>query len=303
MPSQPLRSGAIGPPLSPGETVAAALQQAATLLQASGVPESRLDAELLLAEALGWGRAQLHLRGGQRLSAAQASAYSQWVARRCQREPLPYIVGHAAFYDLDLAVTPAVLIPRPETELLVELALAHASQRGLSSPTVVDVGTGSGAVAIALARALPAARVMASDVSSEALRVAAANACRHGVMGRIGLWQGDLLAACRGPVDLLIANLPYVRRDERAQLEPEVAVYEPWLALDGGPDGLDLVRRLLGQAAGLLAAGGLALLEIGASQGAAAVAAARAAFPASDVSLRQDYAGLDRVVVIHAEGG
>jgi release factor glutamine methyltransferase len=213
-------------------------------------------------------------------------------------EPVAYLTGTRAFYDRDLVVTPAVLIPRPETEHLVEAALAWARglaperQRGLR---IADVGTGSGAIAVTLAAHLPGAQVWAVDISAEALAVAAQNAARHGVTGHLILVEGDLLAQVP-PVDLIAANLPYVPRAKLAALP--VTRHEPWLALDGGPDGLDLIRRLLAQAPAVLAAGGLALLEIEAGQGPAVRALAEAAFPGAAVAVLTDWTGHDRLVRI-----
>jgi len=290
---QPPRADApdLAPP--PGLTVAAAARWAAGLLAERGVPESRLDAELLLARLLGWDRAALHAHPDRPLGESEAREYAHWVARRRAREPLPYITGVAAFYGLELAVTPDVLIPRPETELLVELALGHLRRAGLARPLVADVGTGSGAIAIALARALPGARVLAVDLSAAALRVAAANARRHGVGARIGFWQGDLLAACAGPLDLLLANLPYIRPDERPGLEPEVGVHEPWLALDGGPDGLAVYRAVLLDAVMVLKPGGGVFFEIGDEQG-PALRDLLEEYGFVEVTVQRDYAGKDR---------
>jgi len=270
------------------------LAQATTVLENASVEESRLDAAILLAYALGMTRAQLHAHPQSQLSSAELANYRQLIQRRARREPVAYIVGHKEFYGLDLFVDNRVLIPRPETELLVEKAI-EISQR---QAVVADVGTGSGAIAVSLAVHLPRILVYATDASPGVLEVAARNCRRHGVEDRVHLLQGHLLEPLPEPVDLIAANLPYVSESELAQLPPEINCYEPREALDGGPDGLDHIRRLLAQAAGHLKPGGVVLLEIGATQGEAVVALAKHRFPAAKVEIVRDYAGLDRVVIV-----
>ena len=284
-------------------TIQQALAWASDLLRRESCPEPRLDAELLLAHALGWDRARLLAYPERPLAQAEGAAFNQAVARRAAREPLAYILGHWAFRDLDLQVNRHVLIPRPETEFLVEQALAHLGRReaapgGGPGPLLADVGTGSGAIAIALARAVPAARVYALDRSADALAVAAANCRRYRVAGRVALIQGDLLSALGAPVDGIVANLPYVEEKVVPHLAPEVSRHEPRLALDGGAGGTVVIRRLLAQTPAHLARGGFMLLEIGANQGPEVLALAQATWPAARVSLHQDYAGLDRVVAV-----
>jgi release factor glutamine methyltransferase len=232
------------------------------------------------------------------LTSAQAAAYAQLLARAAADEPIPYLIGHAPFYGQEFAVSPAVLIPRPETEQLVDTAIGWA--RGRGALRVADVGTGSGCIAITLARHLPAVAVAAVDVSAAALAVARANAARL-APGRVALVRGDLLAAFAPGLDLIAANLPYVTRQEWTALPDGVKSYEPALALDGGTDGLDAIRALLPQAAGRLRPGGLMLLEIGWRQGEAVVALAQAALPTARVAVRPDFAGHDRLVVIETE--
>lgn len=256
-------------------------------------PTPALDARLLLAHALGRDHAYLVAHDDEALTTAQAAAYAGLLARAAAGEPIPYLLGHAPFFGLDLAVSPAVLIPRPETEQLVEMAIAWGRNRG--PLRAVDVGTGSGCIAVTLARGLPAAAVAAVDVSAAALAVAAANVAQH-APGRVALARGDLLAAIAPGLDLIAANLPYVARSEWTALPDGVKSYEPALALDGGIDGLDIIRALLPQAAARLRPGGLLLLEIGWQQGPAALALAQAYLPAASVALRPDFAGHDRFV-------
>lgn len=272
------------------------LAQAITRLRNEGVESPRLDAELLLAYVLDANRAAVLARPDRQLTPKQLTRYRNLAARRADREPLAYIVGQREFFGLDFAVDARVLIPRPETELLVERALGLA--RRWPAPQIADVGAGSGAIAVSLAVHLPQAAVYALDESAGALAVVAGNACRHGVAGRVHCLAGDLLAPLPGPVDLITANLPYVTTDEWRALAPEIRDYEPRAALDGGPDGLALIRRLLATAGSHLQPGGAILLEIGAEQGAAATVLAREHFPQARVQLQQDYAGLDRLVVL-----
>lgn len=274
-------------------TIAQCLAWAADQLSASS-ETPRLDAELLLAHALGWGRARLIAEGRQPLALGQLGGYRQLVARRAALEPVAYIVGHREFYGLDFAVDRRVLVPRPETELLVELALAFAGQT-FERFRIVDVGTGSGCIAVALAVHLPEARVVAVDISPAALQVARRNVERHGVAERVRLAEGDLLAPLDEPVDLLVSNPPYTIVSE---IDEGVRRHEPGGALDGGPDGLAVYRRLLAQAPAKLRPGGSLLLEIGATQADAVTELARQHFPKASIRLYRDLAGLDRVVTI-----
>lgn len=269
-----------------------ALRWGAQTLTQSALDRPRLDAEVLLAHALGRTRAQLHAHPRGQLSSADLASYRQFIERRARHEPVAYIVGHKEFYGLDFFVDERVLIPRPETELLVEKAI-EISQR---QSVVADVGTGSGAIAVSLAVHLPQALIYATDASSDVLEVAARNCRRHGVEDRVHLLWGPLLEPLPEPVDLIVANLPYVSQAEWAQLPPEISRYEPREALDGGLDGLDHIRSLLAGAEEHLKPRGIILLEIGATQGEAVVALARRRFPSARVEIAQDYAGLDRVV-------
>jgi release factor glutamine methyltransferase len=277
-----------------------ALAQAARRLRNDGVDSPQLDAELLLVHVLQSNRASVLTWPERRLTPKQLTAFRDLVARRGAREPLAYIVGHREFFGLDFLVDPRVLIPRPESELLVEQALSIATELQTSTPqpTITDVGAGSGAIAVTLAVRLPQAAIYALDSSPGALEVTAENARRHGVSDRVLCLEGDLLAPLPGAVDLIVANLPYVTTNEWQGLPPEIRDHEPRAALDGGPDGLAFIRQLLALAAPHLRPGGSILLEIGASQGAAVTDLARQGFPKAGVQLHRDYAGLDRLVAV-----
>jgi len=288
------------------------LLQAARGLAEAGVDAPRLTAEVLLAHVLGITRTQLLSRPERQLSAETLAPFQSLVSRAAQGEPLAYLTGRREFYGLDFLVDSRVLVPRPETELLVDFALTLHAPR--STLHILDIGAGSGCIAITLALKLPAARVTAIDISPEALALARLNAERHGVSNRVTFIQSDLLSNLQfsnlqSPVSnlqslisnlqspitnyqLLIANLPYIPSDELPRLP--VARHEPALALDGGPDGLALIRRLLADAPRLMASRGRLLLEIGAAQGEAAAALARAAFPSAQIEIHQDLAGHDR---------
>lgn len=271
------------------------LLRAATTALAETSPTPRLDAELLLAHVLGWTRARLLAEHAHAPSSEQAAAFLALVARRAALAPVAYLTGHREFYGLELLVTPATLVPRPETELLVELALAEAQWRGPRQPalTIADVGTGTGAIAVALAANLPHAQVYAIDLSAAALEVARANVERHGLADRVRLLHGDLLTPLAEPVDLIVSNPPYTIL---AEVEPNVLAHEPRLALDGGPDGAAVYRRLTAAIPQHLRPGGAVLLEIGAWQGELVAGLLRDALPGAAVSIHQDLAGLDRVV-------
>lgn len=256
-----------------------------------GIDSPRLDAELLLAANLGLDRVGLYVNFERPLQADELAAFREQVRRRAGREPLAYILGQTEFWSLPLKVTPAVLIPRPETELLVEESLARFTPAG----RVLDVGTGSGALAIALAHERPGCSVTAIDVSAAALEVAGANARSNGVAERICFLQQDLATLPAGPFGLIVANPPYIPSGEHASLMPEVRDFEPRLALDGGADGLDAYRALARQADNVLAQDGWLLVEVGIGQ-AAAVRELFAGAGLVDLFTARDLAGIERVV-------
>lgn len=287
-----------------------ALGGATDALAAVGVDSPRLDAELLLGEATGWDRARLAAEREAGIPADAGRGFAEMVRRRLRREPVAYILGCKGFRHIELAVDRRVLIPRPETELLVELALELAPRR------VLDVGTGSGAIALAIADELPDCEVVATDTSTAALEVARANAERLGLADRVELVEGMLPPPApsvdggefqgleEGPFDLIVANLPYVAESEWAGLEPEVTKWEPREALLAGPDGLDAIRALLAADSGRCLSGstrqranegGVLALEVGEGQAEAVGDLMReAGFGA--IETRADLAGIPRIV-------
>ena len=254
----------------------------------------RSEAEILLRHILDVSRSELLTYPDRRLTSVQISRFEGLLSDRVSGYPLPYLTGRIEFYGLEIDVTPEVLIPRPETEMLVDLALERRPR------TVVDVGTGSGCIAVALAKELPGLEIYAIDISPAALAVARRNAERHGVDERIQFIVSDLLDRRPSPVDLIVSNPPYVSADEWAALPAAIRHHEPRLALDGGSDGLELIRRLLSQSQGLLEPGGALLVEIGAYQAEEAKEIAETGFPEKGtvVRIHPDLAGRDRVLEV-----
>lgn len=278
-------------------TIHHALQTARKRIQPASDSAAH-DAQILLAHVLGVDRFFLLAHPAHPITPQQQEQYTLLVERCAKGEPLAYLIGRRAFYDRDLLVTSAVLVPRPETELLLERALDFAHQR--TAITAVDAGTGSGAIAVIFAAHCPTATVYATDISPAALAVARENAVNQ--QTAVQFFEGDLLTPLieQGiQVDLVMANLPYI--PSRVVDDLPVSRHEPRLALDGGADGLDLVRRLLEQAHRVMLPAGLLLLEIGADQGEAAATLAKAAFPEARVEVIKDYAELDRIVSIRLE--
>lgn len=277
-------------------TVRELLGEAIDGLAQIGVDTPELDAELLLAHALDVERSWLMAHPDYQLTPKQELSFQELLARRLAREPLTYITGQRWFYDVQLIVTPAVLIPRPETEELVHRALAWLKERPRA--VLVDVGTGSGAIALAIAKHATEAHIYATDISSEALEIARLNAKRLGLAHRVKFLQGDLLTPLPEHVDILLANLPYIAEAERESLMPEVVAYEPATALFSGESGLEHIAHLLAQAPDYLRPGGRILLEIGSNQAEAALALAGRAFPRAEREIIQDLAGRDRFLLV-----
>jgi release factor glutamine methyltransferase len=273
----------------------------ANYLKEKGFHNPRLNAELLLAGTLGLKRLDLYLQHDRPLQADELAAFKARLQRRAKREPLQYIDGTAAFRHLTLRVDPRVLIPRPETELLVQAVLDHvAGREGLSA---LDIGTGSGAIALALAKEGPFARVVAVDVSAEALEVAMANAREAAPAAPVDFRRGSLFDAVAGErFGVVVSNPPYVGEEERDGLDAEVRDWEPKGALFAGTGGLDVIRPLVAQAPAYLTPGGLLALEIGATQGAAVCDLIHATGAFAEPRVIGDLAGRDRIVVAERAG-
>ena len=265
-------------------------------LQLATSPTPALDARLLLQHLLNVSHSYLIGYDDEELSDEQAQQYADLLAQAAQAVPIPYLIGTAPFMDIDLHVTPDVLIPRPETEQLVEMAVEWAMDNSASK--IVDVGTGSGCIAISLAQRLPQCNITAVDISPAALAIATENGMEF-APDRITFLQSNLLAGTDQRFNLIAANLPYITQAEWTQLDDGVKFHEPSLALVGGEDGLDLIEELLKQAITRLAPDGLIILEIGWKQGETAVDRARSIFPDADINLHTDLAGHDRFVTIN----
>jgi len=272
------------------------MADAAATLAGAGVENPRLDAELLMAEAAGVSRAALLANLATADDCAE-KRYAELIRRRAAREPIAYILGRREFYSIEFEVGPAVLIPRPETETIVEAAIEFIASR--QDCRVLDLGTGSGAIALAIAANAPAARVVATDFSVAALEVASRNARRLGLGARIELRRADCFDAIGGPslgrFDLIVSNPPYIREADLVVLQPEIRCYEPRIALAGGADGLDFHRRITRDAKGYLVPGGVLMVETGAGQAPAAAALFRIAGLAK-VRMLNDLGGNPRAI-------
>jgi release factor glutamine methyltransferase len=271
-----------------------ALARACDILAGSDIEDASLEGEVLLRHVLEINRSQLYTDLDVELSPAQEQALDQMLERRKRGEPSAYITGHREFYGLDFYVDSNVLIPRPETELLVEKAIELARDHPVN--TIADSGTGCGTIAVSLAVNLPGLFIYAIDLSPAALEAARKNCRRHGVAGRVVLLRGNLLEPLMEPVDMIVANLPYVRQADLLRTGP--LSYEPVLALSGGEKGLDVIKALCRQAREKLNKGGSLLLEIGEGQAASVTEILRGVFPAGVVDIHRDLAGLERMVVL-----
>ena len=282
-------------------TAAALLGAASDRLTAAGIETARLDAEVLLAHALGIGRAGLYARLRDAVAAAAADRFAALLERRLRREPIAYLTGEQEFWSLSFAVTPEVLVPRPETELLVQagvdmLRSPHPQGEEIPTRAILDLGTGSGCIAIALARELPDVRVTAVDRSPAALAVALRNAERHGVADRVCFLAGDLYDPLPADAvfDLIVSNPPYLAPGDEAS--PELA-FEPHVALFAGADGLEVIRRLIAAAPARLRAGGALLVEIGQGQADAVLALVAATDGLTAARIESDLAGIPRLLI------
>ncbi len=268
-----------------------------------GAPEPRLESEVILTDVLAVPRHRLYAYQDDAIPDEAAETLEKAVQRRLRREPLAYILGHREFYGVDLTVDPGVMVPRPETEMLIERAMLVCMERMERAGLVVaDVGTGSGGIAVNLAMHLPGVRLYATDISADALEVARVNVDKFGLGQRITLLKGDLLEPLPGRVDVIVANLPYIPSARLKDLQPELD-WEPRTALDGGADGMVMLRRLMGQAAGKLALDGVMLLEIDPGQGEPLRRMATRLFPGAATSVEKDLAGLDRILLLESRPG
>ena len=276
-------------------TLKQVLSQAREMLVANNIEDASLESELLLRHTLNINRVQLYQDLDHELSPEQEPTFWNLIKRRLSHEPTAYIIGHREFYGLDFYVNPHVLIPRPESELLVEMALSLAQNHRVT--TIADIGTGCGAIAINLALHSSQTKIYATDISASALKVALINCKKHGVVNRICLLQGDMLDPLPEPVDLIVANLPYVKKAEL--LRTSQAESEPLLALNGGPDGLQKIHRLCRQVENKLHPTGYLFLEIGQGQGRAITTLLHSLFPYAKIEVVPDLGGTERVVSLH----
>ena len=278
------------------------IQRTHRTLESSGIPDPRLEAEVMVMNLMRLLRHDIYANQETEVGPQQEQDLAGMVERRLTREPLAYILGYREFYGINLLVTPGVLIPRPETESLVEHALFMALMGMETTELVIaDIGTGCGAIAVNLAIHLPAARIYAFDVTDSALDVAAYNIRAHNVADRVTLGKGDLLEPLPEPVDLIVANLPYIPTGRFDSLQPEIQ-WEPREALDGGADGLDPIRGLLSQAPGKVKDQATILLELDPEQVPMVEEMARRHFPEAATSVERDLAGRDRIFVVSRGG-
>jgi release factor glutamine methyltransferase len=282
-----------------------ALQSVTRTLRRAEIPDASVEAEVLLGHVTGMSRTGLYTEPERSLTSGESEHLCRVVRRRLDREPAAYILGHCEFYGIDLYVESHTLIPRPETELLVEEAvkLVRRLSRQGERTTIADIGTGCGAIAVSLALALPQAKIYATDISPSALKVAGANCRRYGVSGRVELLEGNLLEPLPRSVNLIVANLPYVKDCEFRDLSPEIREYEPAIALAGGRDGLDKIRQMLQQMRGKRRARlgkrlAYVLLEIGQGQGETVTSLVNTCFPQAGIELISDPGGIERVVKV-----
>ena len=257
-----------------------------------------IEAELLLGHVFGMSKTQIHTEPEKTLTQAETKCLQCLVQRRLHREPTAYILRSREFYGIDFYTDNRTLIPRPETELLVEKTIesAHCLSYPEKQITIADIGTGCGAIAISLALALPKVKIYAVDISIAALQVAEINCQRHRVGNQVELLHGNLLEPLPHPMDIIVANLPYIKSREFKDLSPEITEFEPIIALSGGEDGLGKIRQILRQTPGKLNIGGCFLLEIGRGQDEAATSLINSCFPQLTIELIPDLGSINRVI-------
>ena len=273
------------------------LNSAGETLMRTGSPDAQLEAEVLIRHVLRIDRATFFRDLEQPVTDCDRERLDDLVNRRLNREPLNYITGLREFYGLDFEVSDSVLIPRQETELLVDTVISLARSRPKCEMKICDIGTGSGAIAVSVAVNLPSAEVMAIDISQRALDIADANRRMHGVYNRVSLRRGNLLEPVNWKPEIIVCNPPYIRRSDLSLLQPEIQ-YEPSVALDGGPDGLEVIRGLLRQSSDKVSSTGAILFEIDSSQKDSARMLSREYFPNSEISILDDLSGNSRAILI-----
>jgi len=280
-------------------TLNKALKSASRTLSLAGIDDAPIEAELLLRHILGISKTQLYTEAERLATSAEIDNLQRLIQRRLLHEPIAYILKRCEFYGIEFYIDHRAPIPRPETELLVEKAIEAAYHHSpLENFTIADIGTGSGVVAISLALALPQAKIYATDISTSALQVADINCQRHQVNSQVELLQGNLLEPLPKRVDMIVANLPYIKNSELQTLSPEIINFEPIIALAGGEDGLDKIRQMLEQIPEKLNYGGHFLLEIGQDQGKTVTSVINNHFPQASIELIPDLSGIDRVVKV-----
>ncbi|MBN2186078.1 MAG: peptide chain release factor N(5)-glutamine methyltransferase [Dehalococcoidia bacterium] len=279
-------------------TLSKALRSISHTLSIAEIDDASTEAELLLCHVLGISTTQLYTETERALTSVEINNLQRLIQRRLLHEPVAYILRYCEFYGIAFYIDERALIPRPETETLVEKATEIYHHSPSAGSTIADIGTGSGALAISIALALPQAKIYATDISASALQVAEINCRRHQIDSQVELLQGNLLEPLPKPVDMIVANLPYVRDSELQALSPEIINFEPIIALGGGKNGLDKIQQLLEQIPGKLNHGGHFLLEIGQYQGEAVTSLISNHFPQASIELTPDLSGIDRVVKV-----
>lgn len=277
--------------------IAGVLHKSVTALENRGIPTPRLDAEVLLCALLKKGRTALYSHPGESLTKKEYEVFIEWIERRKRGEPVAYIVGKKEFWSLPFEVTRNVLIPRPETEILVEEVLKICAVSGINNPRILEIGTGCGAISVSLASELKRAYIMASDISQEAIAVAVKNAHRNGVGSQISFLVGDMLQPVSGKFDIIVSNPPYISKNDYDNLPSEIREFEPKSALCAGSDGTEYHRALIREGISHLERGGFLLMEIGAGQKDRIENMLKESHLYDSITFRSDYGGIDRVSI------